>query len=347
MIRVAIIGAGIGAEHLAGYRALPDAWEVALIVDRDAARATAMARDIPVATEIETALSDASIDVIDICLPPALHVPVTLDALAAGKHVICEKPLAPSLAEIDQLDAARKAAGREIFPVFQYRYGPGIAALRRLQDAGLTGAPIMAALETHWSRDADYYAVPWRGTWDGERGGAIVTHAIHIHDLLCHVMAPVTEVSAHLTTRVNPIETEDCAALSFTLEGGALATSSVTLGAAQDETRARFVFEGLTATSGTLPYTPADGAWTFTAREPDRQSKIDAIVAETKALSRFEGAFAEIAKCLGGADGKAVSFEDGRRSIALVTAIYDAARSGRRVALPLSDTHPLYGGWLP
>ena len=348
MIGVAILGAGIGAQHLDGYRALPAAWDVRLIVDRDTDRARALCGDIPVAAEIETALSDPAVEVIDICLPPHLHVPVACQALAAGKHVICEKPIATSLAEIDTLRAAKDAAGKHYFPIFQYRYGPAFTALNALKDAGLVGRPLIAAAETHWARNADYYAIDWRGTWAGEQGGAILGHAIHAHDLLCCHAGPVAHVTAALATRANDIETEDCGAISFELETGALATSSITLGAATDETRLRFVFKHLTATSATTPYAPGTGTWQFAARDPAQQPAVDTILAQVApGHSGFAGAFTEIHKQLNNQDNHAVSFEDGARAIELVTAIYDAARNGRRVSLPLTKEHPMYTGWHP
>jgi len=277
MIRVAILGAGIGAQHLAAYQALPE-FDVVLVVDQDANRRQAVAPDVPGAETIEAALeSDA--DLIDICLPPHLHAPTAIAALEAGKHVICEKPLATSIGDADTIAATADKAGREVFPVFQYRFGPAFTQLQALIDAGLAGRPHIAALETHWARGADYYAVPWRGTWAGEQGGVVLGHAIHAHDLLEHFFAPVTHVTARLTTRINPIETEDCAALTFDLANDAIATSSITLGAARDETRLRLVFDRLTTTSGTLPYTPAEDRWTFTARDPADQVAIDACIA--------------------------------------------------------------------
>lgn len=348
MIRTAILGAGIGAEHLSGYRACADAFEVAMICDLDAERATAMAENIPVTTDLDAVLRDKTIDLVDICLPPHLHVPVTLQALAAGKHVICEKPLAASLLEVDQLEQAQAQSGRQIFPVFQYRFGAGLSGLRALQKAGLTGSAIAASLETHWHRDASYYAVPWRGTWAGEQGGAIIGHAIHIHDLMCCVLGPVRSVQGHLATRANEIETEDTAALAFEMESGALVTSSVTLGASGDHSRLRFMFEHLTAESGTAPYAPGDQGWQFRARGMADQAQIDAVLVEHELpLPGFAGYLAQIARALNGHPNEAVRLGDGRRSIELITAIYGAARIGRRVALPLATDHPLYGGWLP
>jgi predicted dehydrogenase len=273
---------------------------------------------------------------------------MALKALEAGKHVVLEKPIAPSLAECDLLAEAERASGKRLFPVFQYRYGPGTAALDALIAVGLVGRPQVAALETHWSRGPDYYAVPWRGTWAGEHGGAVLGHAIHNHDLLCRYFGQPAGVSAQVATRVNPIETEDCAAIAIRFATGALATSSVTLGAATDTSRLRLVFEHLTATSADLPYAPADGVWSFVARDPAQQPHVDAILAAMPApKSGFAGYLTAIADALAGQPGREVTLACGRRSIELVTAVYAAHRTGKEVALPLLSGTEFYHGWLP
>ncbi|WP_415919076.1 Gfo/Idh/MocA family protein [Tateyamaria sp. SN6-1] len=347
MTRVAILGGGIGAQHLAAYRQI-SGFEVVLMVDQDADRRAAVeAMGIATADTIDAAMGDG-IDLVDICLPPHLHAPVAIQALGAGKHVICEKPLATSMRDVARIADAAEHAGRQVFPVFQYRFGPAFDHLHALRAAGLTGRPIAAALETHWNRDAEYYAVPWRGTWAGEQGGAVLGHAIHAHDLMCHWMGQVERVSATLRTSVNPIETDDTAALTFALAGGALATSSVTLGAATDTSRLRFVFEHLTATSQTNPYAPGDGVWQFGARDPAQQAQVDAIVrAVPTGPGGFAGFLTEVASALAGAPNRAVTLADGAASIALVTAIYASARSGQPVDLPLSADHPMHEGWRP
>jgi predicted dehydrogenase len=351
MIRTAIIGAGIGAEHLSGYRALPDRFQVAVMCDLDTARAMAATGGDPaisVTGDLEAVLADPSIDLIDICLPPHLHFPIAVQCLEAGKHVICEKPIVRSLDEADRLAAVAKACGKSVFPVFQYRYGRAMAQLQALVAAGLAGKPFVASLETHWNRDAAYYAVPWRGTWAGESGGALLGHAIHAHDLLCKVFGPVAEVTALADTRVNQIETEDCAALAFRMQNGALATSSVTLGAGNDTTRLRFCFEGVTAESGSAPYSPAQDEWRFIARAPVAQAEVDSIVHQVPhGHAGFAGYLDAVADALTGKGGMEVTLEDGRRSIELVTAIYLSAREGGPVKLPLSSGSPCYTGWMP
>lgn len=351
MIRIAIIGAGIGAEHLQGYRALPDRMEVVTLCDLDVDRAqTAVGAGSPieVTADLAAVLADERIDLIDVCLPPHLHFPVSIKALEAGKHVICEKPIVRSLNEADLLQAAATKAGKQVFPVFQYRFGKAMAQLEALKDAGLAGKAFVASSETHWNRDTDYYAVPWRGTWAGESGGALLGHAIHAHDILCHVLGPVAQVFAFADTRVNQIETEDCAALSFRMESGAMATSSVTLGAGDDTSRLRFCFEGVTAESGTLPYAPAKAEWRFIARAPVTPDQIDAVLAAVPDChSGFAGYLEAVADVLDKGGQRGVSLADGRRSIELVTAIYTSVRTGQAISLPLKETSEFYKGWMP
>ena len=346
---VAIIGAGIGAQHLEAFLKLKGPFEVSVICDLNRERAHALADpyEIGVEADLASVLADPALDIIDICLPPHLHLSTALDALDAGKHVICEKPLTTSLAEADRLASKATATNRHVFPVFQYRFGPGMAQLQHLIDTGLAGRCFAGSLETHWNRDADYYVVGWRGTWKGEQGGALLGHAIHIHDLLTAVLGPVARVYAETATRVNEIEVEDCAALTLRMENGALVTSSVTLGAAGNSSRMRLAFEGFTVESDHAPYAPAARPWTFTARPPTTQARIDAALAETPlARTGYEGLFSEVANALNGQPSNAVTLADGRRSLELVTAAYHSARTGLPVDPPLDASHPLYAGWM-
>ena len=159
-------------------------------------------------------------------------------------------------------------AGRRLSPVFQYRFSNGIAQLLHLRDKGFAGKTYAATVETHWRRLPPYYANPWRGRWATELGGCLATHAIHNHDILTYVLGPIRSVYARTSTRVNPIETEDCAAALLELADGAFATLSVTLGAEEDMSRLRFCFEGLTAESNRSPYNPGTAPWTLHRRRP-------------------------------------------------------------------------------
>jgi len=348
---VCIVGAGIGAEHLEGYAALPDRYRVHSICDLDEVRGRALAARHPnteFTADLDVVLNDPAVDIVDICLPPHLHFEACIRALDAGKTVICEKPLVSSLKEADALAARIDATGGFLVPVFQYRFGLGMAQLQALIAAGLAGRAFAGTLETHWNREADYYGVPWRGTWAGEQGGAILGHAIHIHDLLSAALGPVAQVYAELATRVNDIEVEDCAALSLRMESGAVVTSSVTLGCAENISRLRLMFEGFSVESDHAPYSPANHAWQFKARAPVTQDQInDVLGTVTAPPSGYKGLFAAIADALAGKDSSSVTFEDGRRSLEFVTAVYASARNQRPERLPITSEHPLYAGWQP
>lgn len=348
---VCIVGAGIGAKHLEAFAELPGAFRVNTICDLDEQRGRALASSHPgiaFTPDLAEVLADPDIDIVDVCLPPHLHFITCMNALDAGKKVICEKPLVASLREADLLASKVAETGGFLSPVFQYRFGLGTAQLRALIDAGIAGRAYAGTLETHWDRDEAYYAIPWRGTWAGEQGGAILGHAIHIHDLLPTLLGPVDQVYADLATRVNDIEVEDCASLSIRMASGALITSSVTLGCAGNMSRMRLMFEGFTVESDHAPYAPAQNDWHFTARAPTRQAQIDHVLAEMgPVLTGYAGMFDAIARSLDGKDAPVVTLADGRRSLEFVTAVYASARKGAPVSLPLGPDSALYDGWLP
>ncbi len=210
---------------------------------------------------------------------------------------------------------------------------------------------MVASLETHWNRGKDYYSKPWRGTWEGEQGGAILSHSIHIHDLVSMILGPVSNVFAKLTTRVNDIEVEDCAALSIEMENGSLVTSSITLGAANDTSRLKFCFEGLTAESGASPdkpYNPADDEWTFIARAPITESQIDDVLSKVKqSKSWYAGMFEEIANKLNGLPSDEVALVDARNSLEFVTAVYASYRQNKTIEIPIDKKNKFYNSWLP
>ena len=349
--RVAIVGAGIGAQHLEGILANRGAFTPQVVCDLDPARAEALralAPELALETDLAAVLARDDVDIVDICLPPMLHVPAMLQALAAGKDVICEKPLTGSLAEVDRIRAAAAEAGRLVVPVYQYRFGNGLRRLQHLLAQDLPGKPLVATVETHWDRRAPYYAVPWRGKKATELGGALLGHAIHAHDLLTTLLGPVRRVFARTATAVNPIETEDCAAACLEMTSGALVTLSVTLGSAEEITRLRFCFADLTAESALTPSRPAVEPWRLLPRGDGVAAKVDlALESFEPRQEGFAGLFEALGAHYAGSAPPPVTLEDAHRSLALVTAMYYSAATGTPVELPLARDHPAYSGWLP
>ncbi len=349
---VAVIGCGIGRSHIEeGYARLPAQFEVRALCDLNQERVATIGDEFSVSrrtTSFDEVLAMADIDIIDIATPPGLHFPQAMAALAAGKQVVCEKPLVGSLAEVDQLAAAEaKAAGR-LLPIFQYRYGNGLQKAKRIIELGLAGKPYLATVETAWQRGAKYYSVPWRGRWETELGGALLTHAIHAHDLLTYLMGDIASVFSRTATRINSIEVEDCAVASLQMQSGALASLSVTLGSAKEISRLRLCFEHVTFESSLAPYAPGDDPWQIIPTSPKAEVRITAALAGWSHVpSRFEGLMAAYHQALESGGPLPVTIADARRSLELITALYHAAETGEPVQLPITPAHPKYSSWRP
>ena len=349
---VGIVGAGIGRSHIAeGYNTQPDKFRVLALCDIDRRRLDNVSKEfgIPHATEdFAELLAMPDLDIIDICTPPALHLEHSLMALAAGKQAVCEKPLVGSLADADRLIAAEQRAAGRLLPVFQYRFGNGLQKAKHIIASGVAGKAYLATVETAWTRRAAYYAVPWRGRYETELGGTLVTHAIHAHDLLTYLMGPVASVFARIDTRVNPVDVEDTAVASLMMQNGALAALSVTLGSAREITRLRLCFEHVTFESSLLPYMPGEDPWHILPASPHAAEPINQVLADWRLVgSRYAGLFAAYHTALETGCPLPITLAEARASLELITALYHSAATGQNVNLPIPKNHPRYRSWRP
>ncbi len=350
--RVAVVGCGVGRSHIArGYARHPDKFRVVALCDTDAARLAAVGDEFGIAcrtADFDKVLRLPEVDIVDVCTPSFLHVEQVLAALMAGKEVVCEKPFAGSLADVDRVAAAVSGVRRRVLPVFQYRYGDGVQKVKRVIDSGVAGTPYLATVETAWNRGAAYYATPWRGQWRSELGGVLSTHAIHAHDLTTWLLGPPAAVFACTATRVNPIQTEDCAVAALVMQNGALVSLAATLGSQREITRLRLCFEHATFESGEKPYAPGEDSWAITAASPQAEQRISEVLAGYRPMRpRFEGLFGAYHAALATGGPLPVSLAEARLSIELATALYHSAASGAPVALPIAADHPAYHGWRP
>ncbi|MCX5496482.1 Gfo/Idh/MocA family oxidoreductase [Kaistia dalseonensis] len=349
---VAIIGCGIGRSHIIeGYLPHPDRFRVVAVCDLDPARLAAIADEFAISrrtTASAEIMAMDDIDIVDICTPPATHYPLILEALAAGKHVICEKPLVGSLADVDRVIAAERTARGVLMPIFQYRYGDGAMKAKRIIEAGIAGKPYLGTVETLWKRTAEYYDNPWRGRWASELGGVLMTHAIHIHDLATFLMGPVSRIFARVATRVNAIEVEDCVSASWLMQSGALVSASATLGSQEEISRLRLAFENVTFESNHEAYAPGEDPWRIIPANADVASAIDALLADWRPVGRrFNGQMLAFHEALSNGLPPPVTSRDARQALEIVTAFYESAESGADVALPLAADHPKYRSWRP
>lgn len=234
-LRVGIVGCGvIGPTHMEGFQRIPGV-EVSRVCDLQFARAERLAQRYGVGqfgTDAHEVLADPSIDAVSICTDHASHADLSVAALEAGKHVLCEKPLSATPEGLDRMVAAEAAHPELVFAaVLQHRFDTLMRAVKGLVDAGELGTILSYSLHMSCLRtDAYYQADTWRGTWEGEGGSALINQAIHFMDLLTWFGGGVTEVSGRWANRThqNVIETEDTAAAALSFADGALGTVMVT-----------------------------------------------------------------------------------------------------------------------
>jgi predicted dehydrogenase len=355
-LRVAIVGCGWVADWHArdGLAHLPELFTLACCCDVDAARARdfAMRHRVPeFLTDYSALLGRPDIDTVILCTPPSLHYEMVLAALAAGKHAICEKPLTSSLALADRIIEAERKSDRRVMPIFQCRFGNGVAKVRHVIRSGLAGRHYVTSVETAKKRGPDYYAVPWRGKFATELGGVLTTQAIHVHDLVFWLIGPPKAVTAFKTTRVNPIEVEDCAVSAVQLADGSLCSLSATLGSARQVTRIRSCFENVTFERTAYDdesAKPGEEPWVIIPKNAEVGHVIERAVTEVAPQkSWFARQYELYYEALGNGAPFPVTLADARASLELITACYHASETGATVQLPIGHDHPKYHGWMP
>jgi predicted dehydrogenase len=186
--RTALLGFGHVAEHghLPAWTARPD-FTIVAVADPDPTRRAAARRLLPHARVYDdpaAALAGQPLDAVDIAAPPALHAPLAVRAAQAGCHVLCEKPLATTLADCHAAVAAARAAGVALCTVHNWKHSAQFAELARLLADGAVGRPRHLRLETIRAGRAASVGSAWRGDAALAGGGILVDHGWHALYLL-------------------------------------------------------------------------------------------------------------------------------------------------------------------
>jgi predicted dehydrogenase len=345
-LRIAVVGSGIGVEHIKGYQELPNRFDVKVLCDVNLERAGLVAEQYgirKVAESFDEVCRRPDIDVIDICTPPCFHLGQIQTALQAGKHVICEKPLVGTLADVDAVSRLANETGRQVMPIFQYRFGHGLQKLKYLIDQKLAGEPFVFNVDVAWWRDSEYYRNPWRGRRATELGGALLSQAIHAVDMVLYILGPAKSVFGRTSTRVNQIEVEDCVAMSMEMGDGSLGTISVTLGSLAEISRHRFTFRNVTAESNTEPYANSREPWAFTFNSAGTEKRMkDALEQFEPAPERYAGQFDRFYQALLSGTELPVTLADARAALEIIAATYYSSEKNVPAILPIGPGHPKY-----
>jgi UDP-N-acetyl-2-amino-2-deoxyglucuronate dehydrogenase len=340
-VRVALVGCGrISGSHVGAIDRIDGLELVAVCdVDLDRARAVAEGRGIPSFRTIEELLAGVECDVVSICTPSGLHPGLGIVAARVGKHVVTEKPMAISLADADALVQACDAAGVHLFVVKQNRLNPPIQLLRRAVEKGRFGRIYLANTTVRWTRPQEYYdAAPWRGTWEFD-GGAIMNQASHYVDLMQWLVGPVESVIAKTATLARRVETEDTGMAVLKFRSGALGVIEVTV-----LTYPRN-FEGSITLLGEKGTVKVGGTavnrvehWQF-ADYDDDDKLVEAANTTPPTVYGFghEGYYRNVLAVLRGEAKAGTDGREGRKSLELILGIYESAKTGREVPLPLRN----------
>ena len=340
-IGFAIVGTGAIADfHASAIRATAGARLVAAYSRGVACADFARKYECRAAASLDEIIRDPAIRAVCITTPSGAHAEAAVPLLEAGKAVLCEKPLEISLAAVDRILAAEKRGGGMLAGVFQMRLGRGAGILKRAIDAGRFGRLTLCSAYVKWWREQSYYSgSAWKGTWRLDGGGALMNQGIHAVDLLQWLAGMPEEVSAFYATLAHSgIEAEDTVAATLRFANGALGTiEAATSAYPGSDLRIEIIGEHGTAVLVNDKLT----RWEFAEPFPEDASVLadgDNIVikggsADPMAMTR-EGhrrLVADLVDALRKNRPPTIPGAEARNAVALVLAIYEAARSGSRM----------------
>jgi len=225
-LKTAIVGCGkVAGTHALAYQALPNSEFVAVCgLSPEPLQAFATKFHVKPYTDLAEMLGREKVDVLSVCTQHTQHPAAVEVAASAGVHVISEKPLAVDLTSCDRAMAAARAANIKLGVISQRRWYEPVKRMKAAMDEGKLGKPVLAIVTMlGWREPAYYLSDPWRGTWEGEGGGVVVSQAPHYLDLLCWFMGPVAEIHAYWDNYNHPtIEVDDTAVASVRFKNGAM-----------------------------------------------------------------------------------------------------------------------------
>ncbi len=292
---------------------------------------------------LDAMLADPNIHVIGICTPSGAHRDPAVAAARAGKHVLVEKPLEVTTAKCDAIIEACRAANVKLAVAFQSRFHQSARLLKSAIDAGRFGKITLGDCYLKWYRSQEYYdSGAWRGTWELDGGGALMNQAVHTVDLLLWLMGPVDTVYAMADTMTHQrIEVEDVVVATVKFKSGALgvieATTTTYPGALKR------VEIGGSAGSAVLEEEDIK-QWQFAEEvEQDEEIRRDMAgktksgggAADPSAIGHHghTAIYNELLGAIAGTTTLSIDGAEARRSIELIEAVYQSAKTGQPVKL--------------
>lgn len=286
-------------------------------------------------TDYHALLADPNIQVVNICVPSGLHAQIGIDAARAGKHVLVEKPIALTLTDADALIDACEQADVTLGVVLQNRFNPPMRDLRALVDSGALGRLMLGNATVRWFRPQEYYEDGWHGTLAMD-GGALMNQSIHHIDALQWLMGDVESVFAYAGTLAHTMEAEDIGVAVLRFKNGAMGSiegSTVTWPENLEGSVALFGERGSVKVGGT-----ALNRKIFWKVEGQQEHERELLMRESVDPPSVYGyshreQIIEMANAIREKRQPSTNGREARRSLAVVSAIYESVRTRREVFL--------------
>lgn len=340
-----IIGCGvIGPSHAGAVKECEET-ELRAVCDVVEEKAGKMAEDYggEPCTDLKDLLERDDIDCVSICTPSGMHAEHAIAAARAGKHVLCEKPIDISLASIDRLIQVCKAQQVKLGVIFQRRTYDATRIAREAVQGGTLGQMVLGDACLKYYRSPEYYkSAGWRGTWALDGGGALMNQGVHGVDQLLYIMGDVESVFARADHLVRDIEVEDTSVACLKYKSGAfgaiVCTTSVNPG---EGTRIE-----LNGNLGTIILCDQEFTKWAVSDSPSKRGENDESkcgkpesqgVGDPTAISQKGHAaqVADLVRAIREDRDPMVTGESARKSVELILAIYESARTGKEIKLPL------------
>lgn len=354
MLSIAIVGTGnISHNHIQGWAQFPERCRIVALVDIYPEKAEEKKTrygltDAQVFSSHQAMLeAGLTIDVVDVCTPPYVHAAIAVDALNAGKHVLCEKPMAASLEECDAMITAQKASGKILSVIAQNRFTDAFWRLKTTVDSGLAGKICHAQVDSFWWRGHSYYDLWWRGTWEKEGGGCTLNHAVHHIDAIQWMLGFPSEVVAMMTNVAHDnAEVEDLSAAIFRYPNGAL--TQLTASVVHHGEDQKIVIQGdkarISAPWKVFASRSADNGFPEQENNRELEDNLETLFRATPQLkwTLHCGQIDNMLSAIEQHSAPLVDGEQGKRSLELITAIYKSAITRTVVTLPIPNSDAFY-----
>ena len=342
MIKFALVGCGrIARKHAGnlGENKINNAKLVAVCdIIEEKAKFYGEKYNVPFFTDMHVMMKEMSdnIDVISILTHSGAHAQNTIDLAPYGKHIVVEKPMALTLNDSDKMIKACDKEGIRLFVVKQNRFNYPVIKLREALESDRFGKLVMGTIRVRWCRDQEYYdQADWRGTWEHD-GGVFANQASHHVDLLQWMMGDVESVFAKSTTALVNIEAEDTGVVVLKFKSGALGVIEATTATRPKDLEGSISILGEKATVEIGGFAVNEmKIWNFLEPIPGDEEVVDKYkvnppdvygFGHTEYLNNVVTALKEDKSAL-------VQGLEGRKSLELISAIYESIETGKEVSL--------------